>query len=102
MEQPNYGWIILLIILASLCLYFIIGFYWIFQKVVIDEKGIKIVFLGKTLSHYNYDNVEHFVVGVVMRNPATIIYTKDNKRLHIDRRKKALDCLKFYNVKQHI
>ena len=41
-EQPNYGWISLVAAASLMCLFFIVGFYWIFQRVIIDENGIKV------------------------------------------------------------
>ena len=43
----NFGWILLIISLSLIALFFLIGFYWIFQIVSIDEHGIKILFKSK-------------------------------------------------------
>lgn len=98
-EQPNYGWIILVVIAATLCLFFIIGFYWMFQKVVIDESGVKVVFFNKVLTKYSFDEIENCTIGSYMKNPAIIIHTKDGKSIHVDKRNKTLKCLESYNVK---
>ena len=37
--------------------FFIIGFYWLFQKVEITETGIKILFLSKTLRHIEWEQI---------------------------------------------
>ena len=94
-EQPNYGWIALVIIL-----YFIIGFYWIFQTVVIDEKGIRVKFFNKTLKEFDIKDIECFAIGNKYRNTIIAIQRKDGARLNIDKRKKALECLKFYKIEQ--
>lgn len=99
-EQPNYGWIALAIIGVTLLLYFIIGFYWIFQTVVIDEKGIRVKFFNKTLEEFDIKDIECFAVGSKYRNPIIAIQRKDGARLNIDKRKKALECLKFYKIEQ--
>ena len=99
-EQPNYGWIALVIIGATLLLYFIIGFYWIFQTVVIDEKGIRVKFFNKTLKEFDIKDIECFAIGSIYRNPIIAIQRKDGARLNIDKRKKALECLEFYKIEQ--
>ena len=45
-ENGN-GWILLVISIFLMSLYFIIGFYWIFQKVEINTDGIKIKIFNK-------------------------------------------------------
>ena len=98
-EQPNYGWIILVIIAATLYLFFIAGFYWMFQKVVIDESGVRVMFFNKVLSKYSFDEIENYTIGSYMKNPAIIIHAKDGKSIHVDKRNKTLKCLESYNVK---
>lgn len=97
-EQPNYGWIILIFIGALPLLFVIIGFYWIFQKVIIDENGVRVMFMNTLLHYYHYYEIEKYEFSNVMRNPSITIIMKDGKRLNIDRRKKAIDCLNFYKV----
>ena len=46
--EHNFGWILLIISLSLIVLFFLIGFYWIFQMVYIDESGIKIIFINNT------------------------------------------------------
>lgn len=99
-EQPNYGWITLVIIGITLLLYFIIGFYWIFQTVVIDEKGIRVKFFNKTLKEFDIKDIECFAIGSVYRNPIIAIQRKDGDRLNIDKRKKTLECLKYFKIEQ--
>ena len=99
-EQPNYGWIALVIIGVTLLLYFIIGFYWIFQTVVIDEKGIRVKFFNKTLKEFDIKDIECFAIGSIYRNPIIAIQRKDGARLNVDKRKKTLEYLKFYKIEQ--
>ena len=47
--ESNLGWILLVAPLSLYVLFFLFGFYWIFQKVIIDERGIKITLLNKIL-----------------------------------------------------
>ena len=99
-EQPNYGWIALVAIGVTLLLYFIIGFYWIFQTVVIDEKGIRVKFFNKTLKEFDIKDIEYFAIGSMYRNPIIAIQRKDGVRINIDKRKKALKCLEYYKIEQ--
>ncbi len=99
-EQPNYGWVCLVFIGTTLLLYFIIGFYWIFQTVAIDEKGVRVKFFNKTLKEFDIKDIECFAIGSIFRNPIIAIQRKDGDRLNIDKRKKALECLKYYKIEQ--
>ena len=100
-EQPNYGWISLVAAASLPCLFFLAGFYWIFQRVIIDENGIKVVLFNKVLSKYNYDEIEDYSIGSFMRSSVFKIHTKDGKLLRLDKRNKIIECLKSYNVKQN-
>ena len=59
-EQPNYGWITLIVIGALPLLFVIIGFYWIFQKVIIDENGVRVMFMNTLLHCYHYYEIEKY------------------------------------------
>ena len=98
MEQPNYGWVLLVIIPATFVLYFVIGFYWIFQTVTLDEKGIRVKFFGKTLKELDIKDIDCFTIGILYRNPIIAIQRKDGTRLNLDKRKKTIDYLKSYNI----
>ena len=54
----NLGWILLIISLVLIVLFFLIGFYWIFQMVSIDESGIKIIFINKTIKQLEWKEIE--------------------------------------------
>ena len=97
-EQPNYGWVLLVIIPATFVLYFIIGFYWIFQTVTLDEKGIRVKFFNKTLKEFDIKDIDCFTIGTLYRNPIIAIQRKDGTRLNLDKRKKIIDYLKSYNI----
>ena len=97
-EQPNYGWVLLVAAGAFLCLFFIFGFYWIFQKVTIDENGIKITILNKVITKCSLDDVESYTVGAVMRTPAIKIQLKNGKHINIDKRNRILKCLEFFGL----
>ena len=54
----NLGWILLIISLVLIVLFFLIGFYWIFQMVSIDESGIKILFINKIIKQLEWKEIE--------------------------------------------
>ena len=96
----NSGWILLVIICMVFILFFLLGFYWIFQKVVIDNEGIKIVLLGKTLKHVNWNQIESIEKSNWMRNPVLKIKTLDDPYyIHLDYRKKIIEAVNvFYKI----
>ena len=56
--EQNLGWILLIISLALIAFFFLIGFYWIFQMVSIDESGITIIFINKTIKQLEWKEIE--------------------------------------------
>lgn len=93
-ESLNYedssGWILLVISLALMILFFLIGFYWIFQTVLIDETGIKIVLIRKKLKEVKWEEVETMKKANIMRNPAIRIKTFGGTEIHLDQRKSII------------
>lgn len=93
----NSGWILLVIICMVFILFFLLGFYWIFQKVVIDNEGIKIVLLGKTLKHVNWNQIESIEKSNWMRNPVLKVKTFSNPYcIYLDYRKKIITAIKMF------
>ncbi|MBR7099808.1 MAG: hypothetical protein IKC91_01480 [Clostridia bacterium] len=95
--EHNFGWILLIISLSLIVLYFLIGFYWIFQKVIINEQGIKIVLFIKTIKVCKWDEIDIIEEANIMRNPAIKIKIIDGTEIHLDKRKKNIDLIKKYN-----
>ena len=95
--EHNFGWILLIISLSLIVLYFLIGFYWIFQKVIINEQGIKIVLFIKTIKVCKWDEIDIIEEANIMRNPAIKIKIIDGTEIHLDKRKKIIDLIKKYN-----
>lgn len=95
---PNYGWIFLLTSLLIIFLYFIIGGYWIFQVVVIDKDGIRILIFNKTIKNVTFDKVEKCKYTNVARNPSITIYIENQRHINVDKRKKLINCLKYYGI----
>ena len=80
-------------------MFFIIGFFWIFQIIVIEKNGIEVRFFKITLRKIEWNEVEGIEYDSIMRNPAYIIKVKNSKNLNIDSRKKIKKALKYYGTK---
>jgi len=96
-HEHNFGWILLIISLLLLVLFFLIGFYWIFQKVIIDERGIKIVLMHKMIKDYKWEEIYTIEEANIMRNPAIRIKLIDGSEIHLDRRKRIIEVIKRYS-----
>ena len=97
--ESNNGWYLLLIAGALIASYFIIGFYWIFQIVEIDEKGIKIKILGKNIRNVGWDDIIEIKYESVMRNPAYVLLIKNEKNINLDSRKSIKNAMIYYAPK---
>lgn len=86
--DENYGWILLVISAIIAFLYFGIGFYWIFQKVIITNNSIRIILLGRTISEYLWTDVANIKKSNHLRNPTLKITLKNGNFLYLDDRKK--------------
>lgn len=93
----NFGWVLLIISLCLIILFFLIGFYWIFQKVFIDENGIKVLFLNKIIKQYDWKEINIIEEANIMRNPAIRIKTINGSEIHLDRRKKIIKVIEKYS-----
>lgn len=96
----NFGWILLIISLALIVLFFFIGFYWIFQTVSIDESGIKIIFINKTIKQLEWKEIEIIEEANIMRNPAIRIKTFNGIEIHLDKRKNIIKLIEKYLQKE--
>ena len=92
----NDGWIMLIAPSFFLVLYFSAGFYWIFQKVKIDESGIEITLLNKTIRKVKWENVERIQSGSFYCNPVYVLYIQNEKNLNLDERKAIKEAILFY------
>ena len=86
----NFGWILLIISLSLIVLFFLIGFYWIFQKISIDEGGIKIYFMNKIVKQLKWEEIDIIEEANIMRNSAIRIKALNGTQIHLDKRKKLL------------
>ena len=96
----NFGWILLIISLSLIVLFFLIGFYWIFQKVSIDESGIKIYFMNKIVKQLKWEEIDIIEEANIMRNPAIRIKALNGTQIHLDKRKKIIKVIEIYFQKK--
>lgn len=96
----NFGWILLIISLSLIVLFFLIGFYWIFQKVSIDEGGIKIYFMNKIVKQLKWEEIDIIEEANIMRNPAIRIKALNGTQIHLDKRKKIIKVIEIYFQKK--
>ena len=76
--------------------------YFIFQILVINEKGIQIIFFKKIIKEINWKDIFSIREGNINKNPVYIIKTNNGNELRIDKRKKILNCLEVYYKKDII
>ena len=95
--EQNYGWILLLISVSLIALFFLIGFYWIFQRVSIDEGGIKIYFMNKIIKQLKWKEIDIIEEANIMRNPALKIKAFDGTEIHLDKRKQIVKAIEIYS-----
>lgn len=95
--EHNFGWILLIIDISLIVLFFVVGFYWIFQKVSIDESGIKILLIGKIIKQLEWEEIYTIEEANIMRNPAIRIKTFDGSEIHLDRRKNIIKVIEKHS-----
>jgi len=90
----------LIISLSLIVLFFLIGFYWIFQKVLIDESGIKILFINKIIKQFEWKEIDTIEETNFMRNPAIKIKNFNGLEIHLDKRKSIIKVIEKYSKKR--
>lgn len=98
----NFGWILLIISLSLIVLFFLIGFYWIFQMVYIDESGIKILFKSRIIKQFKWEEIDTIEEANIMRNPALKIKAFDGTEIHLDKRKQIVKAIEIYSQNKKI
>lgn len=98
--ESDLGWIMLVAPLSLFILYFLIGFYWIFQKVIIDEIGIKIILLNKIIKERKWYEIDAIDEANIMKNPAIRIKNIDGTEIHLDKRKSIIKVIEKYSQKK--
>ena len=98
--ENNNGWILLIMSFVLIILFFLIGFYWIFQKAIFDDNGIKIVFLNKIIKECKWTEVLDIEITNIMRNPALKINLTTGSEIHLDKRKSIIRVIEKYLQKK--
>lgn len=93
--ENNFGWLLLVISISLIVLFFLLGFYWIFQKVLINEKGIQIVFLNKIIKECYWKEIESIKEANIMKNPAIRIKLFNGSEIHLDKRKSIIAAIEL-------
>ena len=93
----NFGWILLIISISLIMLFFLIGFYWFFQIVYIDESGIKILFKSRIVKQLKWEEIDTIEEANIMRNPALKIKAFDGTEIHLDKRKQIVKAIEIYS-----
>lgn len=100
--ESDLGWIMLVAPLSLFILYFLIGFYWIFQKVIIDDNGIRIILINKIIKECKWYEIDIIEEANIMKNPAIRIKNVDGTEIHLDKRKSIIKALEKYSKKKII
>ena len=98
-QGSDLGWIMLVFPLSLFVLFFLIGFYWIFQIVIADEMGIKIILLNKIIKESKWEEIDTIEEANIMKNPAIRIKNIDGTEIHLDKRKSIIRAIEFYSNK---
>ena len=100
--ESDLGWIMLVAPLSLFILYFLIGFYWIFQKVIIDDNGIRIILINKIIKECKWYEIDIIEEANIMKNPAIRIKNIDGTEIHLDKRKSIIKAVEKYSKKKII
>lgn len=98
--ESDFGWILLVAPLSLFILYFLIGFYWIFQKVIIDDTGVRIVLINRIIKECKWYEIDVIEEANIMKNPAIRIKNIDGTEIHLDKRKSIIQALENYAKKK--
>ena len=97
---PKIILILVLILFSLVFAFFLFGFYWVFQTVVIDETGIHVKLFKKSIRFVRWDQVENIKRTTYISNDALEITVKQEKPLYLDNRKKIRKIIDFYYSKK--
>ena len=100
--ESDLGWIMLVAPLSLFILFFLIGFYWIFQKVIIDDNGIRIILINKIIKECKWYEIDIIEEANIMKNPAIRIKNIDGTEIHLDKRKSIIQALEKHSKKKII
>ena len=92
--------IIILTLLSPFILYFLIGFYWAFQKITINDEGIQFYLLNKKIRKLSWDSVEHITINKLKLKTYLIKEKGKNRYYNIDATKKIELLINNYAPKE--
>ena len=98
--ESDLGWILLVAPLSLFILYFLLGFYWIFQKVIIDDNGIRIILINKIIKECKWYEIDIIEEANIMKNPTIRIKNIDGTEIYLDKRKSIIQALEKYSEKK--
>ena len=100
--ESDLGCIMLVAPLSLFILYFLIGFYWIFQIVIIDDNWIRIILINKIIKERKWCQIDIIEEANILKNPAIRIKNIDGTEIHLDKRKSIIQALEKYSKKKII
>lgn len=98
--DKNLIFFILLNLSLITILFFLFGFYVMFQKVIIDENGIKILFFKRVVNQCSWTDVQSIEKFNYMNNSTYTIKLYNGKKIHLERRKAIKKALVYYSKKE--
>ena len=78
-------------------MYFGLGFYGVFQTVIINSDGIEIWLFKKCLKKYSWSRISSIQESWHMRNPALKITLVNDNEIYLEKRKSILRAIEYYS-----
>ncbi len=82
--------------LAMLVLYLILGFKFIFQYVIIDERGISVCFFKKTLQRFRWTDIAYIQKSSFASIRSYKIVLQNENFIYLERRKAIKKAIEAY------
>lgn len=76
---------------------YVICFYWVFQIVLIDEDGIKVLFFKKTIIDCRWSEIKRVEKSYGLRSNSLLIYMLNGKKFLINDGKAIVKAIKYYS-----
>lgn len=78
-------------------MYFGVGFYWVFQTVIINNEGIEIWLFKKCLKKYPWSSILRIQEYRYMRTPSLKITLGFDNEIYLEKRKSIVKTIKCYS-----
>lgn len=82
--------------LATLLLYLVFGFKFIFQSVIIDERGISVCFFKKTLQRFRWTDIASIQKSSFAKIRSYKIVLQNENFIYLERRKAIKKAIETY------